>query len=327
MFYRSRARFDTTREIGEQLLTLAEQSNDTVALMLAHQMLGQTAFYLGEFLAARKHSEMSLALYDRESHQELAVRYQVDFGMLGLNYLAWSNWFLGYPDKALVVSHEALNLAREIEHPFSEAYSLGSIARVLGFRREPKACLEWATQQSILAEQHAFKVWHIHALFWQGWARAQLGEWQEGLQLMRDNSEAMEETGSIIWIPLWLTLMADVHCEQGHQGVALATTEEAERRMNATGECFYEAELHRILGDNALKNSEDESAASSYYQRALTTARKQNAKSLELRAAIRLARIRHRYASWSRNEPDLVKSSALMIISSCRHGLRAPIAA
>ena len=40
-----------------------------------------------------------------------------------------------------------------------------------------------------------------------------------------------------------------------------------------------------------------------------------------------LARIRHRYASWSRNEPDLVKSSALMIISSCRHGLRAPIAA
>ncbi len=70
-----------------------------------------------------------------------------------------------------------------------------------------------------------------------------------------------------------------------------ATIKEAERRMNATGECFYEAELHRILGDNALKNSEDESAATNYYQRALTTARNQNAKSLELRAAIRLARL------------------------------------
>ncbi len=98
--------------LAEQLLQLAQRAPDPTLLMLAESALGQTCFTIGEFLRAREHLEITISLYDRESHRPLAYRYGGDAGVIGLSYAAWTLWHLGYPEQALTSVNEALALAQ-----------------------------------------------------------------------------------------------------------------------------------------------------------------------------------------------------------------------
>src|SRR5262249_19469714 len=119
LFYMHRVELQTAREMGEHLLTLAQQVGDRALLLEAHYALGNTLNYLGEFVAAGTHLERGIALYDRQQHHAHAVRYGQDPGVVCRAYAGVTLWYRGYPDQALQRSHEALTLARELAHPFS----------------------------------------------------------------------------------------------------------------------------------------------------------------------------------------------------------------
>ena len=124
-FYLVRAEHKTARELGEQLLTLAQRVQDPVLLLEAHDALGQTLCCLGEFAPARAHVEQGIALYDPQQHRSLAFLYGgEDPGVLCLCYAGRVLWALGYADQALQRNHEALSLARELSHPHSLAVAL-----------------------------------------------------------------------------------------------------------------------------------------------------------------------------------------------------------
>ena len=113
------AELQTARELGEQLLSLAQSVQDPALLVEAHHALGETLFCLGEFVPAREHLEQGIALYDPQQHRSHAFLYGEDPGVACLAYAALVLWFLGYPDQALKRSHEALTLAQECLTPLA----------------------------------------------------------------------------------------------------------------------------------------------------------------------------------------------------------------
>jgi len=124
VFYEVRAEHYAARELGEQLLALAQGLQDPTLFVEAHRALGNTLLWLGEEDAARVHLEQSLARYDPQQHNTLAYLYGSDPGVICLAYKAFALWCLGFPDQALQNMHEALILAHRLAHPHSLACTL-----------------------------------------------------------------------------------------------------------------------------------------------------------------------------------------------------------
>ena len=161
----------TAREIGEQCLTLAQGQHDPVALVEAHRSLGHTLYYLGEFVSAREQFEQGIILYNAKQHDTHHAAQ--DPGVSCLAYAALTLWILGYPDQALCRSQEALTLAQQLSHPFSQAYALSLAASLHQFRRERQEVQDMAEVSVRLSAEQGFSFWWAWSTIKQGWALAE----------------------------------------------------------------------------------------------------------------------------------------------------------
>ncbi|MFQ5859545.1 MAG: AAA family ATPase, partial [Anaerolineae bacterium] len=126
-----RGELQIARELGEQLLSLAQHVQDAALLLEAHHTLWAISFDLGELASAQAHSEQGFTLYDPQQHGQLAFLYGGhDPGVCSRTHAARALWLLGYPDQALQRSRDALTLARDLSHPFSLANALSYAAWV-----------------------------------------------------------------------------------------------------------------------------------------------------------------------------------------------------
>ena len=183
-FYLIRLELRTARELGEHLLTLAQQVGDPALRLEAHYALGNTLNYLGEFAAAQAHFEQGIALYDPQQHRAHAFRYGQDPGVACRYYAAVTLWWLGYPDQALQRSHEALTLARELAHPFSLGSALFFAAWLHQFRREWHLTHERAEAAIALAAEQGFAHFVAGGTVFGG------GRWPSGLlSLVQDRGK------------------------------------------------------------------------------------------------------------------------------------------
>src|SRR5712692_5120648 len=113
-----RGEFRAAYELAEQLLGRAQSAHDPTLLVYAHLALGETSFYMGELLSARKHLEMAISLYDRERHRPAIFQYYgLDAGVRCLSLSAGCLSALGYPDQAFTRINEAFALAQALSHP------------------------------------------------------------------------------------------------------------------------------------------------------------------------------------------------------------------
>jgi predicted ATPase len=135
-FYVTGGDLKAAHELGGQLLSLAQSLRDSTLLLEAYRALGETCFWLGEFVLVREQTTQSLVLYDSQQHRSLVFLYAEDPGVVCQGFAAWGLWFLGYPDQALHRQREALALAHELSHPFSLAVALGTVAVLHQLRRE-----------------------------------------------------------------------------------------------------------------------------------------------------------------------------------------------
>ena len=179
-FYLVRAELQTGRELGEQLLTLAQRAQDPALLLEAHDALGQTLWALGEFAPARAQLEQGMALYDPRQHRSLAFLYGgEDPGVICFCYAARVLWYLGYPDQALGRINEALALAQELSHPHSLAVALWQAAALHQHRREGQAAQERAEAAIKLSTEQGFPHILAYGTSLRGWALAEQGQ-EEG---------------------------------------------------------------------------------------------------------------------------------------------------
>ena len=299
-FYLHRVELRTAREMGEQLLTLAQQVGDPALLLEAHYALGNTLNYLGEFVAAQAHFEQGIALYDRQQHHAHAFRYGQDPGVICRAYAGVTLWYLGYPDQALQRSHEAFTLARELAHPVSLAQALFFAAWVHQFRREWHLTQERAEALIDLAAEQGFGVYPALGQIFRGCALAEQeaepgggqGHVEEGMAQMQQGLAAWRTTGAAVFQPYGLALLAKASAQVGQPEAGLTLLTEALALANDKGECRWDAELYRLKGEILLvRSAEHDTEAEACFGQALDIARRQQAKSWELRAAISLARL------------------------------------
>jgi predicted ATPase len=291
VFYNVRAEYQTSRELAEQMLALAQHQRDLTSLLLAHAALGRTLFLLGEPAAARTHLEQGLVFYARQPHH---IPQGLQASIVCFSWAAMVLWSLGYAEQALQRSQQALTLARELAHPLHLAYALSLAAGFHAHRRDADAAHERAEAAIALATEHGFPLQLAQGTLYRGWALAAQGRREEGLAQMHQGLHAMRATGAGQYLPSNLARLAEVSSKSGQTEEGLHLVTEALSMMEKTGERYYEAELHRLKGELLLALEDTgpklEEAETSF-RHALEVARGQRAKSLELRIAVGLSRL------------------------------------
>jgi TOMM system kinase/cyclase fusion protein len=292
LFYLVRAQLQTAQELGEQLLHLAQRTQEVALLLEAHRALGTSLFYLGELTPARTHLERALALYDPHEHHSLAFRSGQDPGVVCRGFVAWALGMLGYPDQALQRSRETLTLPQELSHAFSLAYALDFAARIHQLRREEQQTQEQAQALMALSREQGFTQRLATGTILWGWALTAQGQREEGVAQMRQGLAAFQATGAALAQPYYLALLAEAYGELGQAGEGLKVVARALATVHTTGEQFCAAELHRLQGKLLLAcAAEHDAEAAACFHQALDVARRQRAKVWELRAATSLSRL------------------------------------
>jgi len=291
-FHELRAEYGTARELGEQLLALAGRVQDPGALLVAHDVMGDTLFWLGEFAAARSHLEQGAALYDVQQRQSHIFLYGYDAGVACLGFGAWALWFLGYPDQALRRAQDALGVARELAHPFSLAFGLQFVAQLHHYRREYALARELATEVIAISSEQGFPLWSGMGTIVRGWALAREGRGIEGLAQIRQGIVEWQKTGFELEWPHFLALLAEAHETVDQPREGLKRLAEARAAADKTGEGFWDAEIHRLHGELSLQVAAAETGrAEESFLKAIEIARRQQAKSFELRAVTSRSRL------------------------------------
>jgi class 3 adenylate cyclase/predicted ATPase/energy-coupling factor transporter ATP-binding protein EcfA2 len=291
-FYVVRAQLHTARELGETLLRLAQHADDPALAVVAHHALGNTCLCLGALPAARQHLEEGIARYTPDQRRALVFRMGQDPGVTCRAFAAQTLWLLGYPDQALTHIHEALALAHELSHPYSLAWARGWAAVVSQLRRDVPAVHEHAEAAVALSTEQGFTQWVAVGTSLHGWALAMQGQGEEEMAQVHQGIAAWRATGAALRVSYFCTVLAEVADHLDHPEDGLQALAEAHTLMEQHDERWWEAEVYRLRGVLLLRQPGTSLAeAETWLQRALDVARRQEAKSLELRAAMSLARM------------------------------------
>ncbi|MBI3796650.1 MAG: AAA family ATPase [Deltaproteobacteria bacterium] len=296
LFYSVRAELRAAQELGEQFLSLAHGAQDPALLLEAHRALGGTLFGLGELVSAQAHLEEALAFYDPQQHSPHAFLYGHDPGVACLCFLARILWHLGYPDQALQSSERALALATRLSHPFSLAVALSWATALHQLRREMQTTQERAEATLALTSEHEVAFFVAHGEVLRGWALVEQGQGQEGVTQIRQGLAAYGATGAELERPHWCALLAEACGKVGQAEEGLTVLAEALAVVDEKGDRYYEAELYRLKGTLTLQSQVQGSKskveeAEECFWKAIEIARRQSAKSLELRAVMSVSRL------------------------------------
>jgi predicted ATPase/class 3 adenylate cyclase len=293
VFHVQRAELDVGLALAEELLRAAQEQDETVPLIIGHRSVGISSFHRGELVSARVHLEQALALYDPLQHRSQAFLYVFDPFVASASVLAWGLFALGYPEQARARLDAALAWAQELVHPFSLAFALFFACGLSQLIRDRQAIQERAEALLALASEQGFAFWAACATVFEGWSLVDRGRVSEGIPRMRQGIAAHSATGAANFVPHFLGLVAQAQQRHGDLLAAKETVTEALDRVRRTGEGYYEAELLRLRGELLLaRPAPDPITAEQCLVEALETARRQQAKMWELRAATSLARLR-----------------------------------
>jgi predicted ATPase len=274
------------------LLRLAQHAHDRACAVVAHYALGATWLWLGALPTARQHLETGIALYTPDQRCAPVFRIGQDPGMACRALAAHTFWLLGYPDQALACLHDALALAHELSHPYSLAFARLWATIVFQFRRNMPAVYEQAEATVAISTEQGFTHWAAWGTSLRGWTLAMQDQDETSLTQVRQGIAAWRATGGALGVPYFCTVLADVAAHLGHTEDAFQALAEAHTLVEQQEERWWEAEVYRLRGVLLLKQPETPpEEAETWLRRALDVARRQEAKSLELRAAMSLARL------------------------------------
>ena len=282
-----RAALGEAQALAENLVSRAENADDSVFKVLAHEALGFTLFARGKFAAAHAALERSISMCEDSkaaayldlSAQDPRVHVRLYDGM--------ALWLLGYPDQALRICAEARRYADKSQHPFSEAMARTISLRVHQFRGESAVVAREATAAIELCKEHGFVHYLAMAMILSGWASAQQGEFDKGIAEILSGLEQERATDALLLESYTLGLLADACMKNERYGQALEFLDQAQSRLDEeSSERFYAAEIYHLLGETHMRSRRDLDQAERFLCKGLEVAREQKAKSLELKVCM-----------------------------------------
>jgi DNA-binding winged helix-turn-helix (wHTH) protein/predicted ATPase len=253
--YETRGEFQKSHQLAEQFFTVAKLSQDPAHELIAHDALGDTLFWRGEFVSAREHLAQGVALYNPHQHAALAFFHGgYDPGVACACLEACVLWILGYPDQALARMDTALTLARQLGHLHSQASALIWAAVLHQLRREAPLTQARAGATIPLCREQGFPYYLAAGTIMHGWALARQGQGSEGVAQICQGVEVCQALGVEMARTYFLALLAEAYGTAGQPEQGLNAINEALELVNTNGEQLCEAELYRLKGTLTLQS-------------------------------------------------------------------------
>jgi len=283
-----RLEFRSAYQIGEELLLRAESAGDSTLLLQAHHAFGVTAHRMGRFQLAREHLETALSLCGAQRLRPLGV----DMEVVCLSQLAWTLWFLGYPDQALRMIHQAIEVARALSDPFSLIFAEIFLCYLQHHRRDVRALQKTAELVISICTEHGSAYGLAHGSIFLGVAMTEQGRGEEGLKQIQQGVAEHRAAGGEVNRSEFLYWLAEASCATGRLDEALDILNNALGVAQEKENLWLEAEIYRLRGEFLLRRNDSNSKeAQDCFQQGIEIARKQSAKSLELSATTSLGRL------------------------------------
>lgn len=286
MYHMVHGDIDKARAEEERFLSLAQQATDISYVLGAHFLLGATILYQADLELSRWYLEQLVTRYDLNRDRDLAYRQGHDPAVVALLYLSWVLWFQGYPEQATARMEEGLRLAETLNHPHTSTLAAFFASTFHQLMRQWPQCQAEAERALGLAGRGQFPFWQAGCTMLRGSALAQQGRVAEGIAVLQEGLAAWEATGTQLALPYFRARLAEAFLIAGSREKGL---EALNQSFLHPEEVWWHPEQYRLRAELLLLEPGTEAEA--IFWEALEVARSQKSKSLELRAAISLARL------------------------------------
>jgi class 3 adenylate cyclase/predicted ATPase/ABC-type lipoprotein export system ATPase subunit len=275
---------EKARAVAQELLTLAQKSNDKTALLMGHRILGMSLFSLGELAASKEELEKAIALYDPPVHAPMAVIFSQDFKSTAQAYLGLMTVLFGDAERGIAQAREAVDYAQALRHPHTICYVLSFLAGAYLIAGNPRAAFPVAERTVVQSNEYGFPQWAAGGLMLRGWARVEVGEIEAGLADIRNSIRGLERTGTLIWMQFAHYLLARALVADEQWSKAAEIVDRLLAEIKTAGGRWYEAEVTRLRGDVLRGQHRPVAEIEACYESAIAIARRQGARMWELKA-------------------------------------------
>jgi class 3 adenylate cyclase/tetratricopeptide (TPR) repeat protein len=282
--------FCEAQGLAEDLLTHASQTGDSQAKVAANITMGATLFRIGHLDDARGYLEEALRHYKPGEHFSVALMGQ-DLGVAALSYLADTLWTLGDTEASKAHMHEAVSLARRIDHPHSLALALFFAATLYHQLQDSELALHYARDLAHVSEKYAFRHWQAESGLMEAWALANEGRFNEALAKVTHVLNEHRGVFSAGDVPGFSLFLAETYLRAGAQAELLHYLRKALHHTVYEGETVWTPEIWRLTGEALLLERPDLDEAETCFRKAVEIAHRQGSRALELRAILSLARL------------------------------------
>jgi len=277
-------------ELDQDMIALGRRERDPVLTCRAHMMLCESLLAIGDYPGLLEHSQSGQDLYDPKQYRLHVLTFGNDTGVGCQLYRAQAEWLLGFPDRSLETVQSAVQRSREITHPFTLVYALYNAGVVAFMRREPQRAAQLAEECLAIARRERFPLYRGFAPVVLGWARGMTGQEKNGAAMVRG---ALEELpAGLPFRVMHAAMLAEVYGKGQRIREALEALDEGFAVVRNTDAHLWEPELYRLRGEIGLLAGEADADAERCFQESLQAAQRQQALSLELRAALSFCRLK-----------------------------------
>ncbi len=275
----------TASDLADRLLRSAEAADDNGLTMLAHAASAQTLFIMGNFRSAADHARRCVTRLDPARQSDYRIIFGEDPGIICRGVQSWLLWLLGRPDEALLTIDQAVSAARSLGHQFTLAESLTVAARLYHYLRDVDGVRRVAVEALAIASGHGFPLFSAEATVWKGWADA-FDRDPGGPRQLRSGLEAYRSSGTQMFVPHHLVLLAEALRRVGDHAEALQALSEAHDLAVSLGSLDHQVETLRMSAVVTAERDPHHPAVDPLLTSATVLSREQGALSLEVRVAV-----------------------------------------
>ncbi len=292
--------------LAPQVLEMATAAGVPMLLPPARHAPACSHCYHGDFHDSLTHANAGLALFEIEQERLIARNFGHASSVCLYSFKGDALWMLGFPDAALAASDASLTLARQLNHMPSLAWAVSYKTWFHHLLRDADRIVEMAEEAVRLGREEGFAFWEPMVAVYHGWVMTVRGDEEQGIAHMRDGLARYRAAGNGCTQVHMLATLAEALWVAQHWGEAFHVLREGMELASSTQEGFCEPELHRLTGKflfeqatgvtPALPDGPDSATlltlAEGSATHALEMARRQDARSLQLRALMTLCDIR-----------------------------------
>ena len=288
--YVVQARLEKVQVVSDELHTLYQHSLGTTP-PFADMMAAGARLHLGKITDANTQFTEIIAAHDPDQILHLQESQGTNYAAHARAWQAHALWCLGYLQQAQEKGRDAVKLVQDLDQPFNQALASAYLALLQQLCADEAVAREHAEQALALTEKYQAPYYRAWADILVSYALALEQPNEERIEYLRGSITAFKASSARLRLPYFLSLLAQVYGKAGRAEEGLACINEALSEARAHNERWWDAELHRLRGELLLMDGSDASEVEAALLRAIAISQSQQARSLELRATMSLARL------------------------------------